>query len=94
MTFFSKRFVCVFIGAILIVYVFCIGIKNIFRYNRYRVEYNSLMDEYRFETLKHDDYRQKVEEMKTTPFWEFHARKRLNYVYSGEVVYNFIVSIE
>ena len=71
-------------------YVCTIGIKNFFRYNAFKAEYNSLLTSLEKETRLKEYYENYLVNMQKTEFWELVAKKHLGFIKKGEVVYKLI----
>lgn len=77
---------------ILTIYLAGIGIKNIFRYNRFQLEAQSLVAELQKETIHQTAYKQELEAMRQPEYWQQLAQKRLGLVNKGEAVYKIITT--
>ena len=74
----------------LIVYICGIGLKNIFRYNSFHSEYESLKQTLLVETRTNQYYKRQLSQLNSPDFWELEAKTQLGYVKEGEVVYKII----
>ena len=79
-----------FITFCLFVYVCSLGIKNIIRYNGFKLQYADLVSELKKETRLNRTYKNQLLDMKTKTYWETKAREKLGYVKPGETVYKLI----
>ena len=75
------------------VYVCCIGIKNIFRYNKFKLEAEQSRLQLEKLTLQRELYQKELQSMQDDQYWEFLAKKRLGYVKPGEIVYKIVPQI-
>ncbi|MFC1751856.1 septum formation initiator family protein [Thermoproteota archaeon] len=76
-----------FITVGLCIYICCIGIKNVFRYNKFQLEYHALAKELEVEKQKNLAYIKTLAAMKHPDYWEILAKKRFGYVKKGEVMF-------
>ena len=74
-----------------IFYLGSIGIKNIFRYNKFQLETQSLATELHKETAIQTEYKRELAAMCRPEYWQQLAQKRLGLVNKGEVVYKIII---
>jgi cell division protein FtsB len=74
----------------LFLYVSGIGLKNIFRYNTFKLEHKALLAEVEQERRKQLLYQSKLARIRQISFWEEEAKLKLGLVKQGEVVYQFI----
>ncbi|MGE4169540.1 MAG: septum formation initiator family protein [Candidatus Margulisiibacteriota bacterium] len=72
---------------LLLAYTSYIGIKNIFRYNGFKLEYQAKLDAFNVETKLNQRYRTQLLLMDRPEFWENEAKTRLGFVHPGETVY-------
>ena len=79
-----------FVTLVLVVYVCCIGIKNIFRYNKFKLEAQENERVLKHLTFQQDAYNKKLLSIENEGTWELLAKTRLGYVKKGEVVYRFL----
>jgi len=75
------------ISLILLTYTFFIGLKNVFRYNKLRVQHEKTLNRYQLELAKKENFEKQLEQMKQNTYWELQAKQKLSYVKPGEVVY-------
>ena len=79
------------LSIIVFVYICCIGIKNVFRYNGLKQHYAAL----KIETTKSEQFNQKLKHnlaaMENPSYWELDAKQRLGYVYKHEEMIKVIV---
>jgi|GEM_PF-1491607 len=68
-------------------YSIWIGLKNLFRYNAYIVEYTQLYQDMLTENRVNDRMKQLLSLLQDQSFWEMTAKTKLGYVKEGEVVY-------
>ncbi len=71
-------------------YICSIGIRNVFRYNMFKLQYAALCRDYMLEQEKRAVLNQQLLEITTSEFWELEAKSKLGYVNEGERVYIFI----
>ncbi len=79
-----------FLSVTLLVYTFVIGIKNIFRYNDFRAEYQRNLQVRAEERARNRYYKIQLNVIEDHRFWEMKAREELGYVKNGETVYKFM----
>lgn len=72
---------------ILFVYVCSIGIRNVFRYNAFKIEYLDARQQYDDELKKKEWYEFQINAQSRESYWEEKAKMELGYVKDGEVVY-------
>lgn len=68
-------------------YVCSIGIRNVFRYNAFKIEYLDAYQHYEDELKKKEWYEFQINAQTRESFWEEKAKMELGYVKNGEVVY-------
>lgn len=75
-------FVC-----ILLVYTAYIGIKNLFRYNTFKIEHSLLQEEH-VRVIKHNsEYKMALNSLENPRFWEALAKQKLGLRVKGERIY-------
>ncbi len=74
------------------VYICGIGIKNIIRYNSFKLHYTTLIADLRKETHINESFKNQLLAMNETGYWELKAKEQLGYVKPGETVYKLISS--
>jgi len=79
------------LSVILLTYTFFIGIKNIFRYNKLKVQYEKVVMKYQTELQKKEEYKVQIDQMKFQDFWELQAKQKLGYVKQKEIVYKLAI---
>ncbi|MFC1617305.1 septum formation initiator family protein [Candidatus Margulisiibacteriota bacterium] len=79
-----------FLTFLIVIYVTSIGIKNIFRYNVFKFEYNQLIREWQTEKKNNFQMQKQISDMNFHSYWDFEIRKKLGYISKGEKVYKFI----
>ena len=79
------------LSVILLTYTFFIGIKNIFRYNKLKVQYEKVVMKYQTELQKKEEYKIQIDQMKFQDFWELQAKQKLGYVKQKEIVYKLAI---
>jgi cell division protein FtsB len=88
-----KRFRNLFfftLSVILLTYTFFIGIKNIFRYNKLRVQYEKTLVRYESELEKKERFKTQIAQMQSQDFWELQAKSQFGFVKKDEVVYKLV----
>ncbi|MBG90949.1 MAG: hypothetical protein CL521_03935 [Actinobacteria bacterium] len=70
--------------------VLCIGIRNVFRYNKFRSEYDQSVRQLQVASKLNQQYKRQLLQFQDNSYWELEAKRRLNYVKPGEAVYIFI----
>lgn len=76
------------------VYIFGIGIKNIFRYNEFKQELFALRKQHANALAENEFYSQQIDAMESEVFWEHEARRRLSYIKPQEKVYKIIYKVQ
>ncbi|RAP32946.1 hypothetical protein DID77_03820 [Candidatus Marinamargulisbacteria bacterium SCGC AG-439-L15] len=76
------------------VYIFVVGIKNIFRYNGFKQELNKLTMQVDNAKIEHQQLQIQIKDMKDPLYWDLLARKQLNYKRNDETVYKFIYKFQ
>jgi hypothetical protein len=71
----------------MLLYISGIGIKNIIRYNDFRIRYTRVTQQLAYETQRKQEYLYTMRDMSKASFWEVKAKERLNYKVKGETVY-------
>jgi hypothetical protein len=71
---------------ILLVYVSCIGIRNSFRYNRYKIEHNYAIEQLDLARKKHANLHRHLAQIEDRAYWELKARE-IGFIAQGDVVY-------
>lgn len=79
------------ITIILLLYVTTIGIKNFFRYNRFKSEYKTVLTNLKIEKQRYASMESELTKMKSNDYWEWEIRQRLQYVKPDEEIYKFII---
>jgi hypothetical protein len=74
----------------LLIYVTSIGIKNFFRYNRFKSEYNTVLVNLNEEKSRQRLFNTELAQFSSNDYWELEIRQKLHYVQQGEEVYKFI----
>ena len=77
------------VTAIVLSYFFYIGIKNVFRYNVFRIEYQNLLNTHSKERHDNQTYRHMITNMESDHFWDLEARLKLGFVKENEQIYRF-----
>mgnify|MGYP003330267889 CR=1 FL=1 len=75
------------VSIILFVYVCGIGVKNVFRYNKLRLDYARNLTALENEKQLNRKYKNQLTRMKSPRYWELAAKRDLGYVRKGEQVY-------
>jgi cell division protein FtsB len=78
------------VTTVLFLYFFIIGIKNVFRYNKFEIEHEILSAQFQKEVLLNNWYKQELVMMKNPSYWELLAKNRLSYVNKREHIYKII----
>ena len=89
-----KRFLAFASITAISLYIFGIGIKNIFRYNEHRHEFVSLKKQHQVQLYNHQSYQEQLSAMESPLFWEREARRRLSYIHPKEKVYKIHYKIQ
>ena len=71
---------------LLLVYVCSIGIRNIFRYNTFRLDYLSAVSVLEYEKKRQQQFQQQLKQMEHNHYWELRA-KQLGFRSKNEYVY-------
>ena len=71
---------------LLLVYVCSIGIRNVFRYNTFRLDYLEAVSVLKYEQQRNQQFYHQLEQMEHTNYWELRA-KQLGYRSKNEIVY-------
>ena len=83
------RITSIFIS-IMFIYTCCIVIKNIFRYNIFRLDHGNLENQLEKQRRVNKQYKKEILELDNETYLELSAKKKLHLVKSGEKVYKFI----
>ena len=68
------------------IYIFFIGIKNIFRYNIFKQEHDILQAQLLKESQINTNLKSQIQALDTPEYWEMQAREKLGFIISGERV--------
>lgn len=79
-----------FFTLFLLGYTSYIGLKNVFRYNEFKIAYNALEATYVEELHLNKTYKQQLLFMQNPDYWELQAKKKLGLINSGEHVVKII----
>ena len=71
-------------------YIFFIGIKNIFRYNVFKHEFSVILSEIEIQRFAQQKYRDQLDHMESSLYWDLQVRRKLGYTKDGEKVFKFI----
>ena len=71
---------------IILIYIFSIGIRNIFRYNTFSLRYQNSLKEYHLEQTKNQELLTLISRMNTNDYWIKKARE-IGYKYKHEMVF-------
>jgi len=71
----------------MLLYISGIGIKNIIRYNDFRIRYARITQQLAYETQRKQEYSYTMRDMSSLSFWEVKTKERLNYKAKGETAY-------
>lgn len=77
----------------LMVYVSCIGIRNIFRYNRFKINYEVSAQALNTQLRLNSEYKQRLASMSHYSFWELEAKKQLGLINKNEILYQMLGEI-
>lgn len=80
------------VTVLLFFYIFSLGIRNIFRYNAFKLERTELVSRRNSLLQQQRVLVRQLYETGSPDFWEFQAKLNLGYVNSGEHVYVFLPS--
>ena len=72
-----------------VIYITFIGIKNVFRYNKLKLMYQSGLDAYYKQLNSNKYYKQQLLDMQSADYWTFQLTSRLGYVREGDHVFKF-----
>ena len=72
---------------VVFIYICSIGMRNLFRYNKYQRSYEDTVTELNSEQEKYQAFKQTLADMKSLDYWELQGKERLGFVNKGEVVY-------
>ena len=86
--FFRISFFC--FTLVVFLYVCCIGIKNVFRYNTYKSAHVLKENELEAVRQKNTQLKQDLLDMESEHYWELQVKERLGWVKSGEVEYRIL----
>ncbi|MDA1353967.1 MAG: septum formation initiator family protein [bacterium] len=89
-----KRVIALGAIASVSIYIFAIGIKNVFRYNEFKQELLALRHQHAEAESESEFYTQQLNAMETEVFWEHEARRRLSYIKANEKVYKIIYKVQ
>ena len=86
----TKQKAFFFFTLFLLGYTTYIGLKNVFRYNKFKAEYATVQLAYEDQVRLNKTYKRQLASMQTTDYWELQAKKQLGYVNHGEQVVKII----
>ena len=72
------------------IYTTYIGLKNVFRYNKFKIECTALQEQYEAEVQLNTSYKQQQQAMQVPGYWEVKAKKQLGFINPGERVVKLI----
>ena len=75
---------------IIFIYICCIGIKNVFRYNKFNAEHKMLINELDQQKKLNDQYQKEMLALKDKSYLELIVKQKLFLVKPGEKMYKFI----
>ncbi len=78
---------------LLLLYICYIGLKNIFRYNAFMLEYRHLNTQVEEETQRNLMLKRQLSKMNDADYWEVQAKQKLGLICEGEVVYRLYTTI-
>jgi len=87
-----RQFIFFGFTLILLVYVCCIGIRNIFRYNRFKIDYEVSVQALNNQLRLNSDYKQKLAATSQNEFWALEAKQQLGLVNKYEITYQLITN--
>jgi cell division protein FtsB len=79
---------------ILMGYVCYIGLKNIFRYNAFMLEYKNVTAQVEEEARRNLIIKRQLLKMRDADYWEVQAKQQLGYINEGETVYNLYPAVK
>jgi len=82
----KQKTVLLILSGITLFYCLYIGIRNVFRYNAFRLEYKSTQQEYLKVLEKNHHLKKELQEMDSTEYWEKRAKQDLGLIKKGEHV--------
>lgn len=71
-------------------YIFFIGLKNIFRYNTFKLEKARIIQRHASLLNLNQNLHARLQEMNSETYWEFQARRQLGYIKPGEKTYKLV----
>ena len=80
-----------FVTLFLFLYMGYIGLKNVFRYNKFKIDYVSMQETYAEEQKINLDYKHQLASMQSPDYWELQAKAKLGLVCSGERVIKIMI---
>ncbi len=87
---FLSRFFLLGTTGILLVYVSCIGIRNIFRYNRFKIDHDHAIEQLDFARKKNEHLHRQLKQLDDKAYWRLKA-KEIGFIAKGDVVYKVLV---
>ena len=72
-----------------LIYICCIGIKNVFRYNRFSAVHKSLLSQMENQQQLNYQYKKEILALKNERYLELIAKEKLQLILPGEKVYKF-----
>lgn len=83
-------------GATILVFLYIcgIGIKIVFRYNIFRMDYKRALSEYNAVLEENHKYEILLSKMQDDHYWEINARQKLKYIKPGEEVYKYFTQVK
>ena len=81
-----SRLVLLGTTVVLLVYVSCIGIRNVFRYNRFKIDCDQALQQLDFSQKKNDHLHRQLKQIDDNSYWDLKA-KEIGYIAKGDVVY-------
>jgi len=81
-----KRLIILSLSGVVLFYCLYIGIRNIFRYNAFRLEHTTTSQEYLKVLEKNHLLKSELQEMEKDEYWERKAKQDLGLIKKGERV--------
>ena len=72
-----------------LLYIFLLGIQNIFSYYTHQATYQNLLKQYSKEHARNQAFKESLSALELDAFWDREIRERLGYIRQGETVYKF-----
>ena len=82
----AKKAAILIVSGIALIYCLYVGIRNVFRYNAFRLEYKSTQEEYMKVLEKNHHIKKELQELASNDYWEKRAKQDLGLIKKGERV--------